>query len=275
MTKAEILDSLQTQFIGREIEIHDRVGSTNDIALQRGAQGTDEGALILAEEQNAGRGRHGRKWHAPRDSSILASLILRHRLLQSQVGLPNLIGAIAVAEAIRYVVNLPAQVKWPNDVVLNDKKVCGVLTELGYDNRQQPFFVTGFGVNVNIPLTAFPEELRTTATSLQIECGNSVSRVALLQAMLKQFEAFYLRLKRNETARIIEATHALSATIGRWVSVETVEGIFDGEAEHINDDGGLVLRGRNGVWRKYMTGEVVKIRQIKAPQRHKDTEKNG
>ena len=256
----DILNGLQTQIIGQEVEIFDQLGSTNDLALQRGIEGAQEGTLILAEYQTAGRGRHSRRWYAPPQSSILASLILRHRLLANQIGLPNLIGAVAIAAAIHEFTGLPAQIKWPNDVLIGGKKVSGILTELEYDQWQQPFFVMGFGLNVNTSPADVPEELRTSATSLRIECGQEISRAPLIQAILRQIEDSYLCLKRGKTASIIAATNRLSPTIGQWMQIQTPEGIFDGRAEKIDRDGGLLMRDGWGKERKFWVGDVIQTK---------------
>ena len=261
MTAQEIRYGLHTQIIGQEIEVYDQLESTNDLALQRGIEGATEGMLILAEHQTAGRGRHGRTWHALPGSSLLASLILRHGLLPDQIGLPNLIGAISIATAIRDETALPAMIKWPNDVLIAGKKVSGVLTELEYDQNQRPFFVVGFGVNVNISPTEFPFPIRSLATSLQIERGEEISRVALLRAILHRLEENYLHLKRGRTSVIIEAATTLSATIGECVQLETPDGIFDGTAEQIDTEGRLVLREQSGRLRTFLSGEVIHARR--------------
>ncbi|MCY3741318.1 MAG: biotin--[acetyl-CoA-carboxylase] ligase [Candidatus Poribacteria bacterium] len=202
--------TLQTSFIGRQIEHHSQVGSTNDIAIARGKAGAAEGTLVIAEHQTAGRGRYGRKWEAPPGKCLLVSVILRHRLLRDQVALPNLVGAIAIARALQTTHGLEAQIKPPNDVRIRQKKVAGVLTELAYDAQQHPFFVLGFGVNVNIGLEDFPPELRETATSVRIACEHSedqnteVCRASLLHATLRQLEDTYLQLKAGETDLIMK-----------------------------------------------------------------------
>ena len=262
MTTEEILNGLHTQILGREMVIYDRIGSTNDLALQRGIEGGREGTLILAECQTAGRGRHGRRWHAPSGTSLLASLIFRHRLLADQIGIPNLIGAVAIATAIRELTDQPATIKWPNDVQIQGKKVSGILTELEYDRHRQPFFVMGFGVNVNTSLADFPEELRAWATSLRIESGREISRVALLQMILHRLEDNYLHLKRGKIASIIEAANRLSGTLGKWVRLEMAKGTFEGIAEKIDADGGLWLRDESGQSRKFLVGEVVHTRGL-------------
>ncbi len=261
MTTNDILSGLHNQTIGRQIQIYDQVRSTNDLALQCGIDGAQEGTLILAENQTQGRGRHGRRWHAPPGSSLLVSVILRHRLRADQVGLPNLIGAVAIATAIDELTNLSTRIKWPNDVLIQGKKVSGVLTELEYDRHRQPFFVMGFGVNVNTTWTNLPEELRASATSLQIESNREMSRVVLLQAILHRLEENYLCLKHSDTESIIATANRLSYRFGDWVQIKTADRVFRGQAEVIDWDGGLLVRDINGKRRKFLVGEVVQAGQ--------------
>ena len=261
MTTDDILFGLQNQTIGRQIQIYDQVNSTNDLALQCGIDGGQEGTLILAESQTQGRGRHGRKWLAPGGSSILASVILRHRLRADQVGLPNLIGAVGIATAINELMDLSAQIKWPNDVLIRGKKVSGVLTELEYDRHRQPFFVMGFGVNVNTTKTDLPEELHASATSLQIETNREISRITLLQAILHRLEENYLRLKHSDIEPIIATANRLLHLSGNWIQLQTANEIFCGQVEVIDQDGGLLLRDMSGKRRKFLVGEVLQTEQ--------------
>ena len=171
-------ETLNTKTVGiPHIEHHTQLTSTNDIAITRGkTEGAIEGTLIITEHQTAGRGRYGRKWDAPPNKCILASVIFTHRLKQNQVHLPNLIGALSIAQGIQKITGLDAKIKHPNDVRIEKKKVAGVLTEIEYDKHNQSFFVLGFGINVNITTDEFPQELRNTATSLLIATSNIENR---------------------------------------------------------------------------------------------------
>ena len=257
MTEHEIRFGLRTRVIGQSIEIHDRVESTNHLALQRGNTGAVEGTLILAEYQTAGRGRHGRIWHSPHGSSLLTSLILRHRLLPNQIGIPSLMGAVSIAHAIRELAELPAMIRWPNDVLVCGRKISGVLTELDYDQKKQPFFVLGFGVNVNITSFEFPLSLRSSATSLQLELGRDMSRVSVLRTILHHLEDNYSRLKCGTTGAIIDSVIGLSDTIGKGVQLEAPGGSFNGIAEGIDAEGRLKLRDKSGQIRVFSSGDVV------------------
>lgn len=214
--------TLQTALIGCKVEHYPQVASTNDIAIARGKTGSAEGTLIIAEHQTAGRGRYGRKWEAPPGKCLLVSVVLRHRLLSDQVPIPNFIGAIAITRAIQETHGLDARIKPPNDVRIKKRKVAGVLTEFAYDAQQHPFFVLGFGVNVNIVFADFPPELRETATSVCIARGYSenqnaeVCRASLLRAILCELEDTYLQLKAGETDLIMNQFKELREDEGSY-----------------------------------------------------------
>ncbi len=203
-----------TYYLGCHVEHYAQVASTNDIALERGKAGAEEGTLIVAEHQTAGRGRYGRKWETPPGKCLLVSVILRHRLRHDEVPLPNLIGAIGIAKAIHTTTGLEARIKAPNDVKIKRKKVAGVLTELAYDRQNQPFFVLGFGVNVNNFLEDFPPELQSTATSLRIALNTNVDicRNRLLKVILHQIENTYRHLKTGKPNLIMAQFNEFSST---------------------------------------------------------------
>ncbi len=207
-------ETLNTEVIGKShIEYHLQVSSTNDLAISLGkTEGAIEGTLIITEHQTEGRGRYGRKWSAPHGKCILASVIFRHRLKQDQVHLPNLIGALSIAQGIHTITGLDAQIKHPNDVRIAKKKVAGVLTEIEYDKHRQPFFVLGFGINVNITVEEFLPELLSTATSLQLaasDTGNrEICRIAVLQSVLQKLEENYLILKSGDISGIEQKVSA-------------------------------------------------------------------
>ena len=215
MNIKELRATLQTTLIGCQIEHYPQVASTNDIAIVRGKTGATEGTLIIADHQTAGRGRYGRNWEAPSGKCLLVSVVLKHRLLRDQVTLPNFIGAIAIAEAIRTTHGLDARIKVPNDVRIDKQKVAGVLTELAYDEEHHPFFVLGFGVNVNNALEDFPPELRGTATSVRMasalseDQNSEICRVSLLCDILCHLEKHYLQLKAGETDLIMNQFEVL------------------------------------------------------------------
>lgn len=204
---ARFQEALNTDLIGRTgIEFYDEVSSTNDAAIQQGKMyGAEEGKIFITDYQSAGRGQYGRTWDALPGRCLLVSIIFTHRLKNDEVHLPNLIGALSIAQAISSHTTLLARIKNPNDVLINKKKVAGVLTEIQYDKNKQPFFVLGFGVNVNITLEEFPSSLQETATSLFIESKNKNSEMCrgeILIQILTNLERNYLHLKSGNIQQI-------------------------------------------------------------------------
>ena len=196
--------TLNTKIIGNpHKEIYYQVASTNDIAIEYGkSEEVKEGRLVIADHQTAGRGRYGRTWYATPGKCILASVTFSHRLKRDQLHLPNLIGALSIAQGIYNHTGLTARIKYPNDVRIEQKKVAGVLTDIEYDQHHVPFFVLGFGVNVNITEDEFPKDLREIATSLQIAASQhnekDLCRITLLNAILSYLEEYYLHLKTGK-----------------------------------------------------------------------------
>ena len=200
-------ETLNTDLIGRTgIEFYNEVSSTNDAAIEHGKMyGAEEGKLFIADYQTAGRGRYGRTWDALRGKCLLVSIIFTHRLKNDEVHLPNLIGALSIAQAVSSHLTLHVRIKHPNDVRINKKKVAGVLTEIQYDKNKHPFFVLGFGVNVNITLQEFPTSLQKTATSLLIEYkdqNGEMCRGELLHHILNCLEKNYSHLKSGNVQQI-------------------------------------------------------------------------
>ncbi len=199
---------LKNRIVGKpDIVYLTEVKSTNDAAIELAKNdGAEEGTLVITDYQTAGRGRYGRTWKAPSGKCILASVIFRYRLKKEQVHLPNLIGALAIVQGIHSVTGLSAKIKHPNDVRIEQKKVAGVLTEIEYDQHRHPFFVLGFGVNVNISMAEFPVELLNSATSLQIAVSGSqnieICRLTVLHSILERLEEHYLTLKTGNVTLI-------------------------------------------------------------------------
>jgi len=257
MDVEKITNGLQTEFIGHKIIAYQQIGSTNDVALRLGRNGAEEGTLVIAESQTAGRGRHGRRWLSPPNSSILASLILRPTIHKSKIAIINLLAALAVAKAIRIVTSLPAMIKWPNDVTIYDKKVSGILTEVEAGKENIQFVVVGMGVNVNIPQDSFPVSLKPRATSLSILLGYEVDRVKLLQQLLLEFERRYILLRDEDFTSIILEAKGLSTLLGSSISVKSGRNIITGQAVDIDESGALLLRRGMGTIEKIMAGDVT------------------
>ncbi|MDF2630353.1 MAG: transcriptional repressor, BirA-like [Symbiobacteriaceae bacterium] len=260
VTPAEITPGLATRSFGRQIEYRESVGSTNDLAKQLARAGAPEGLLVIADEQTAGKGRLGRAWTTPRGSALAMSLVLRPALPPVQAPRVTLVAAVAVAEAVRAVTGLPVGIKWPNDLQVAGRKVCGILTEMEAEIDRVAFVVCGMGLNVNLPRESLPEAFRSSATSLMAELGASVGRAPLVQAMLARFEEAYDELLSGRFAAVLERWRALSITLGQPVRVLSVTGeaAVEGLAVDVDEEGALLVReSASGVLRRVFAGEVT------------------
>ena len=199
LLKEEILYGLRTKVIGRQLHCYEVVGSTNDVAFDLAAQGAPEGMVALAEEQTAGRGRQGRAWHSPPRVGITMSCILKPPLQPSDLWIVTACASVAVCRAIAGQTGLRPVVKKPNDVLVEGRKVCGILTEARGET-----VVLGIGISVNHEWKDFPEELHEVATSLRIASGQKVDRIGLLRRTLEALDAGYEELKKDGGGTAVE-----------------------------------------------------------------------
>jgi BirA family biotin operon repressor/biotin-[acetyl-CoA-carboxylase] ligase len=251
LSPAAITDGLDTSFIGQEIISYSSLPSTNDAAKRQAKKGAKEGTVIIAEEQTAGRGRIGRSWLSPK-GSVAISIILYPPLayLTSLI----MVASLATAYAIERVTNLKAQLKWPNDVLVNGKKVCGILVESDVKGNKVDYTVIGIGLNVNINLADFPG-IAPSATSLSQELGGYVSRRRLIQSLLAEVERLYLALPEGDS--VFKQWRDRLATLGQKVRVSSGEATYRGIAESVAPDGSLLLRQPDGNLLKIVAGDVT------------------
>lgn len=247
----------------REIMMFDRVDSTNRIALEMASQGLPGGIVILAEAQEKGKGRLGREWFSPEGMNLYFSLLLRPYQPARDFPLYSLATSVALIEAIQRTTGLAVQIKWPNDVVLEDKKLAGILLESEVRGDQSPSLVVGVGVNVNIGLNDFPSELQKSATSLRIALGQPVDRADLLIELFNQLVEQYRLV--DDKALLIQAVRQHCQTLGRRVRVQTARQEFEGWAEDLQEDGALLIRMGDGNQRRILVGDVTHLREVKEP----------
>ncbi len=260
MVSDEIKAGLGTEVLGSVIISYAQTSSTNNIAMDLAADGMQEGTLVVAEGQTSGRGRRKRRWISPVGTSILASLILRPPIAAHEAHVVTLISTAAVAQAIRSITQLPALIKWPNDVIINGKKVSGVLTEMRTEAGRVSFLVVGIGVTVNISRDRFPAEITEVATSLSAELGRDVSRIGVLQEILRQLEHRYMKLKKRENDTLVAEWKNLSATIGCQVSISLPRRIVRGHAIDIDETGALLIRVDTGQIQRITADEAISLR---------------
>jgi BirA family biotin operon repressor/biotin-[acetyl-CoA-carboxylase] ligase len=252
----EILRGLRTDLMGRRVFSYRQIRSTNETAMNMARGGASEGSLVVAEEQTAGRGRLRRSWHSPPGVGLWASLVLRPRMPSTHVFQLAICGALAVAETVCAAVHLPVKVKWPNDVLVNGKKLAGILTETQLTGGKVLFVIVGMGINVNQDGQDFPRALRNKATSLKMELKRPVSRIPLLQDVLMHFEQIYHRFQAQGLAPFLDRWRELSWVLGRQVSLRVGGRIISGRAVDIAETGALVLEVDSGRRHCFLAGDA-------------------
>lgn len=245
-----IAHGLGTDWAGREIVYYPETDSTNRRARLLAQENAAHGTLVLADSQTAGRGRRGRGWISPSGEGIFMSLLLRPQVHPSQVAKLSLLTALAVAEAIERETGLDARIKWPNDIVIEGRKVCGLLLEMTADESTVHDVVAGVGINVH--QKTFDPEIAHTASSLDLLSGKTVSRAALVRAFLAAFEEA-MALSDSEMMRRYLAR---SATVGQRVQVIGLTGTFTGVAKGVTDSGSLLVEDEEGAVREVLAADV-------------------
>jgi BirA family biotin operon repressor/biotin-[acetyl-CoA-carboxylase] ligase len=253
---AEITHGLRTRFIGRQIHYFQTIASTMDSAEQWAIKGAAEGTVVIAESQTKGRGRMGRHWHSPKYKGIYLSLVLRPRILPGATPVLTLLSAVSICEAVKEACGLEAKIKWPNDIILQNRKVGGILTELNAEMDSTRFVIIGIGLNVNNDKGSFVPG----ATSLSERCKAELNRVQLLQELLRRLEANYLLFQQNGAPAIIQKWKAHNLTLGRRIKLLFHKEQLEGMAVDIDQDGGLLLRNDAGLTQKVTSGDVVHCR---------------
>ena len=250
---------VQGQNLGSSIRHYFSISSTNTEAMAAAAAGEPEGAVFLAEEQTSGRGRGGHNWDSGPSVGIYCSVILRPKLTPSDALLLSLLAGIAVSDAVARVTGLHPDLKWPNDVLLNGKKFCGILTEMNAEATRVRYVVIGIGINVNH--TLFPADLEAIATSLRLESGREWSRVALAAALLKSLDAEYREFVKHgpdiRSALLQRFEERSSFVRSRFVRVDE-DGGYEGVTEGLDERGFLLVRTSSGL-KTVLSGTVRPI----------------
>lgn len=257
----EIKWRLKAKVMGRNIISYKKVDSTNDVAYELAEKGMKEGLVVLADEQSAGKGRHGRRWLSPAKGGIYMSYILRPKIIPNEIPKITLVSAVAVAKAIRELFGLEAMIKWPNDILINGRKVCGILTEMKAEQDSVDFVVVGIGVNVNTKASHLPK----SASSLKEELNHAgraenLSRIELARRILEKIEEDYFILQKKGFKPIIEEWKRLTAMLGARVRVILPNREFGGHVHNVDPDGCLIVRLDSGVLEKVSSGDIVMVR---------------
>ena len=257
---AEVLKQrLKGSLFGKRIYHFFKTDSTNRVAFELGHSGEPEGAVVLAEEQTAGRGRAGHEWHSERTAGIYVTLLLRPRLAPVQAPLLTMTAGLSVHTAVEAVTGLVVDLKWPNDLMVRGKKAGGILTEMHADPGAIRFVVVGIGLNVN--QERFPGELANVATSLRQETGKTQSRMELLVRLLREFESDYNRFVREGVASVVKRFEVLSSYAhGKRVRITNGTESFLGTTAGLGPEGLLQVERDDGRVVTVIAGDVAEAR---------------
>lgn len=269
LSSQAVAAALTTRRLGRPTLYFQSIGSTNDLAHARAAEGAPDGLLVLADVQTAGRGRLNRSWWAPPGGSLLMSLLLRPPLPLRLAGQLTMCLGLAAVEGIDAATGLRPALKWPNDLLWQGRKLGGMLTELRTTGERLEYAVLGLGINVNVTADSdfattesvadhLPAELAPTATSLQIALGRPVARLELLTAIVARCESWYVRLLAGESLH--DAWAARLDTLGRDVAINLASGARNGLAVGVTPEGALIVRWPEGCEEPVWAGDVTTIR---------------
>jgi len=250
-----VKDGLKTEFVGRTVISHPSLASTNAEA-KRIAPPAENGTVVVAEVQTAGRGRMDRSWHSPK-GGVWMSVILKPKIPPALASRVNMAAAVAVARALEGLYDLDVRIKWPNDLLVGERKICGILTEIEAEMDSLNYAVVGIGINANIEAARLPEDWR--ATSISRELGRDVLRAELVQRVLLEVE----RASEEMTVsfdRVCREWMARSATLGQRVRIITRIGEFEGRAEALEADGALLVRKDDGTGERIIAGDCTHLR---------------
>lgn len=255
LSRAEILSSIRGSWAGREILYLDEVDSTNTAAKKAAENGAAHGTLVVSERQTGGKGRRGRVWDSPRGTGIFMTLILRPEMAPVHASMLTLVAALAVAGGIKECTGASSLIKWPNDIVMGGKKVCGILTEMSADPDCINYVAVGIGINVN--REEFPEEIREVAASIFTETGKKTKRSLLISAVMAAFERYYeIFMKTTDMSGLLEEYNGKLANCGRTVRVLDPAGEYSGTAIGIDREGELLVEMEDRTVRRVLSGEV-------------------
>lgn len=256
----QISKKLTTRWLGRTIRFYPEVDSTNVTAMDLAQQDAPEGTVVLAEQQLRGRGRGDRSWHSPPGVGIYCSIVLRPELSPAETMLLTLMTAVAIARAMALETNLSPRIKWPNDILINDKKVVGILSESKVGATGVEHAIIGFGINVNHTRADLPQELLLAASSLSIELGEPVDRSKLITKILAEVEYLYEGLQQGDVAIILEEWRRFSATLGRHVRITQRGELTEGIAVDVTEEGALLVRVEQNSLITVHAGDIEHLR---------------
>ncbi|TCK90574.1 BirA family biotin operon repressor/biotin-[acetyl-CoA-carboxylase] ligase [Natranaerovirga hydrolytica] len=255
LTKEEVELNLNTEFIGKDVKVYESIDSTNKQAKRLAVEDATEGTVVIAEEQTEGKGRRGKSWSSPPKQGLWMTIILKPKIHPSKASMVTLLAGLSVVQAINDCSQNKAQIKWPNDTVINEKKVSGILTEMSSELDLVNYIVVGIGVNVNTQ--TFDDAIKDTATSLYIEEGKSYERAVIAQKILKKFEQNYILFLKEKNLKLVLDTYEKNCiNLSRQVKIIHHNEVEYGKAIGISEEGHLIVLDENGTEKLLNSGEV-------------------
>ncbi len=245
LTQEEISPLLTTSIMGCRIIHRDTLASTSILAKEIASQ-QKEGTVVIAEEQSGGRGRLGRQWFSPRGGGIFVSIILKPEIRPDKAYQITQVAAVAAVKAIEDITGLAAGIKWPNDIIVNGKKVCGILTEMNAEADIINHIVLSMGLNVNAGAEDVPRDIKDKAAFLSTECGCFISRRQLMAVLLEKTEIEYIKFLKNGFKATVGDCRKYSLSLGREVRVTQIDRVLRGRAVDITEEGILLLETGSG-----------------------------
>jgi len=256
--EAELTSRMDTRWMAKELRFFREIDSTNAFAKQMGEQEGHNGMLIVADKQTVGKGRRGRAWESPAGKNIYFTLLLHPEILPNHASMLTLVMAMAVAKGIpNCIPGIRPAIKWPNDIIVDKKKVCGILTEMSMSVEMDAISYLVIGVGINVCEQSFPQELLEKATSLEEASGQKVSRTILLAEIIKAFEQYYeCFLQTQDLSALKEEYNSMLVNVGNQVRILDPKGEFEAVAEGIDATGQLLVTLPDGTRQEIYAGEV-------------------
>ncbi|GAB6183739.1 biotin--[acetyl-CoA-carboxylase] ligase [Thermodesulfovibrio hydrogeniphilus] len=255
--KKELSSKIQ---VIEEIVVFDEVESTNSVGYELLKQGYPPGTVVIADRQTKGKGRLGRRWISPEGKNLYMSFALKPSITPKYATLITLTSVVACTTALRRITNIPVQIKWPNDMLIDHKKVGGILSEMKIEGEKIKAAVVGVGININMTEEDIPEEIKEIATSLRICKGEEFSRAMIAVEVIKEFDKWYQLLEKKNRKTIIDRWMQLSGTIGRQVKIVLTDRELIATAEAIDEEGRLIVKLSDGTYEKICAGDVTLLR---------------
>jgi BirA family biotin operon repressor/biotin-[acetyl-CoA-carboxylase] ligase len=247
---------LSTKVFGHNIVFYEKIGSTNDEARRFARKGKPEGFLVLSDRQTSGKGRFRRTWYSPGKTGLYCSLILRPPIPLSKISPLTILAGVAVLKTIQNETSLTPLLKWPNDLLINGKKVCGILIESAPKKNNVEFAILGIGININNNEGQFPDDLSSSSTSLKIEGGKDINRERFLSSLMFYLEKDYIGCLNEDNKGTLQFWRQHNDTLGKKVTVNQGKRLITGLAKDIDETGNLLIQLDNGNMEKVSSGEL-------------------